>query len=169
MGGDPLSIDAPAQPRVHWAAGIVGGLVGGVGMGLILHAGGNMMPLIGALYDWPTVVGGVLAHLFHSAVIGLLFAVIVSRPPLRGQTTTRGDCVAIGIVYGAIVGLATGGIMLPVALNAIGTQALPGPVLPLPGAIGAILLVVSVGVAHVVYGVLLGATYSLVQSGSGPA
>ena len=156
-----------AGARNALGAGVVGGLVGGVGMGIVLHAGSNMMPLVGALYGWPTVVGGWAAHLAHSVLIGVGFAILASRPALSRQTTDVGGCVAVGIAYAAAVGLVTGGLMLPVSLNAIGTRTLPEPLLPLPGALGGILVVISVGVAHVVYGVLLGATYGYVHGPTG--
>lgn len=135
-------------------------------MGIVLHAGSNMMPLVGAIYGWPTVLGGWLAHLGHSVLIGLLFAALASRPALRRQTTDVGGCVGVGIAYAAAVGLVTGGIMLPASLNALGARTLPEPLLPIPGVLGGILVVLSVGVAHVVYGVLLGATFGYVH---GPA
>lgn len=155
------------QLRNALVAGLVGGLVGGLAMGVILHLGSNMMPFIGALYGWPTVFGGWIAHLINSALIGLLFAVLASRPVFREQTATVGGSVLFGIVYASAVGLATGGIMLPAAMHAIGTETLPEPVFPLPGIIGGILVVLSVGVAHIVYGLLLGATYGVITARTG--
>lgn len=147
-----------------WGAGIAGGLVGGVGMGVVLHAGANIMPFIGALYGWPTVIGGWVAHLMNSVLLGVLFALLVSRPFFREQTTTIGGCVAVGIVYAAAIGLVTSGVMVPIAMNTIGVQSFPEPLLPLPGIIGGILVVVSVGVAHVVYGLVLGAIYGVIHN-----
>lgn len=140
-------------------AGVVGGIGGGVGMGVVLHAGANMMPLVGAIYGAPTALAGWVAHLGHSVLIGLVFAAFASRPVLRPQTTSVGGCVVVGIAYAAAVGLATGGVMLPVSLNAIGAQAFPQPLLPVPGVLGGVLVVISVGVAHLVYGLVLGATF----------
>lgn len=147
-----------------WGAGIGGGLVGGVAMGVILHAGSNMMPLIGALYGWPTVIGGWIAHLLNSIVIGLLFALIISFSIFQEETETVIDCIVLGLIYGVTVGLVTSGIMLPIAMNAIGTQSLPEPIFPLPGFIGGILVVISVGIAHLVYGILLGAVYGIIHT-----
>lgn len=156
--------------RHTWGAGATGGFVGGIGMGVILHAGANVMPFIGALYGWPTVLGGWLAHLTNSVLIGLVFALIVSRPAVRKQTADVGGCVAAGIVYAAAVGLVTSGIMLPIAMDLVGTRSFPEPLLPLPGVVGGTLVVVSIGVAHVVYGLVLGATYGVIHNAprSGP-
>lgn len=146
-----------------WGAGVAGGLVGGVAMGVVLHAGANMMPFVGALYGWPTAIGGWVAHLLHSVLIGLLFVAIVSRPLIAPQTTTLGGSLIAGVVYSAGVGLVTTGIMLPVAMSTLGTATLPESLLPLPGVLGGMLVIISVGVAHLLYGVLLGATYHVVH------
>lgn len=146
------------------SVGALGGLVAGVGMGVVLHAGGNMMSLIGALYGWPSVVGGWTAHLLNSVVLGVLFAVLVSHRLFENQTRTIAGCVALGMVYAAAIGLVTGGIMLPAAINVLGAQSLPAAILPLPGVLGGVVVVLSVGVAHIVYGVLLGVTYGLVHN-----
>lgn len=159
MSTEPVSARFALPSRNALWAGVVGGLGGGVGMGLILHAGANMMPLVGALYGEPTALAGWVAHLGHSVLIGLVFAAIASRPMVRPQTTSVRGCVVVGIAYAAAVGLATGGVMLPISLNAIGARTFPEPLLPLPGALNGVLVVLSVGVAHLVYGLVLGATF----------
>ena len=147
--------------QFRWVAGAASGLVAGIGMGVVFHAGANLMPFIGALYGWPTVVGGWVVHLVNSAVAGLVFAVIVSRPVLREQTTSAAESVAAGVVYAAAIGLVSTGILLPISMNALGVQSFPEPLVPLPGMLGTFLVIVSVGVAHLVYGLLLGGTYAL--------
>jgi hypothetical protein len=160
MRTDTITIESAEAHLYRWRAGVAGGLVGGIGMGLILHAGANIMPFIGALYGWPTTAGGWVAHLVHSVLIGLVFALLVSRPVIREQMTTLSGSIAGGIVYAAAVGLVTSGVMLPIAMNMLGTRLLPEPLLPVPGVLGGLLVILSVGVAHLVYGILLGATYS---------
>lgn len=125
---------------------------------VIFHACANTVPFVDALYGWPTVVGGWVAPLVHSALIGLLFAFVVSRRLVGEQTTTVVGSVAPGAVYAAGVCLVTGGVMLQIAVNALGTLTFPEPLLPVPGLLGDPLVVISLGVAHVGYGVLLGAT-----------
>ena len=147
-----------------WGAGIAGGLVGGVGMGVILHGGANLMPFIGALYGWPTVFGGWITHLLNSVLLGVLFAVVVSLPFFREQTTSLEGCILAGIVYAAAIALVTSGIMLPLTMNLLDIKVLPESLVPVPGVIGGILVVVSVGVAHLVYGLLLGAIYGVLHN-----
>jgi hypothetical protein len=134
-------------------------------MGAVLHWGANVMPLIGALYGWPSVAGGWLAHLVNSALIGVVFAAVVTRPVLRRQTASTVGCATLGITFGAGVGLVTGGVMLPASLNLVGMDVLPEPTLPLPGVLGGIVVVLSIGVAHLVYGLLLGATFGYLYHG----
>lgn len=147
-----------------WGAGIVGGIAGGICMGVILHAGANILPYIGALYGWSTVIGGWIAHLVNSVLIGLLFALLVSRSIIRKQTTSIAECITFGIVYAAAVGLVTGGVMLPLTMNAVGAHSFPEPLLPLPGTLAGAFVVVSIGVAHMVYGLVLGATYGVIHN-----
>lgn len=147
-----------------WGAGIAGGFVSGVGMGIVLHVGANIMPYIGALYGWPTVLGGWIAHLVNSILIGLLFTFLVSHPSLEMRTTSIAEYIAFGIVYAAAVGIVTSGVMLPLSMNAIGTQSFPEPLFPLPGVFGGVLVVLSVGIAHVVYGLILGGTYGIIHT-----
>lgn len=161
---DTVTAPGAESLRDTWGAGLAGGLVGGVGMGLILHAGANMMPFIGAIYGWPTVVGGWVVHLVNSVLIGLLFTALMSRSIVRRQMTTVPDCTACGVVYAGAVGLVTTGLMVPASMNAIGTRSLPEPLLPLSGIAGGVLVVLSVAVAHLVYGLLLGATYGTIHT-----
>lgn len=166
MRTDTITIESAEAHLYRWGAGAAGGLVGGIGMGIILHAGANVMPFIGALYGWSTTAGGWAAHLVHSVLIGLVFALIVSQPVIREQMTTVSGSVVVGLVYAAAVGLVTSGVMLPIAMSAMGAQSLPESTLPLPGVIGGLLVILSVGVAHLVYGILLGATYGRIHTAS---
>ena len=112
------------------------------------------------------MLGGWIAHLTNSVVLGLLFALIVSRWRFHDRTANLFEWAIYGIVYAAAIGLVTGGIMVPAALHLMDATALPQPVLPLPGITGSLLVAFSVGVAHVVYGVLLGTVYGRVHASS---
>ena len=147
-----------------WGAGIAGGLIGGIAMGIVLHAGANMMPSIGALYGWPTVLGGWVGHLANSVVLGLVFAMIVSRWNMDDRTSSVAEWAFYGILYAAAIGLVTGGIMIPITVNLLGIGALPESGLPLSGLAGGLLVAFSVGVAHLVYGVLLGISYGRIHT-----
>lgn len=145
-------------------SGLVSGLIGGIVMGVILHAGSNLMPLIGALYGEPTIMGGWISHLLNSAIIGVLFAVILTRPSIRKRIGTVTEYMIAGMLYATLVGIVTAGIMLPITMNATGTQQLPEPAIASTGLIGELLVVISVGVAHLTYGFVLGAVFYFAYS-----
>ncbi len=133
-------------------------------MGSILHTGSNLMPLIGALYGKPTVMGGWVTHLLNSAVIGVLFAIILTRPSIRDRIDTVTEYLIAGILYATFVGIVTAGIMLPITMNATRAQHLPEPAIAITGVIGEILIVISVGVAHLAYGFVLGVVFNSAYS-----
>lgn len=147
-------------------AGMGGGFVGGIGMGLILHGGAGMMEFIGALYGAPTVPAGWVAHLVNSVIIGLIFALVVSRKAVRGRIETTMEYAIAGMIYATAVGLATVGIMIPMSMRLLDLGAFPEPPLMFAGMIGQFVVVVSVAVAHLVYGVLLGITYRYIRQTS---
>lgn len=141
--------------------GLISGLIGGIAMGALLHVGSNLMPFIGALYGEPTVIGGWISHLLNSAVFGVLFAVIITRPTINYRIKGVSDYFIAGMLYATLIGLVTAGILLPVMMNAIGAQQLPDPAIATTSFVGETLVVVSVGVAHLVYGFVLGGAFYL--------
>ncbi|MFC4248123.1 hypothetical protein ACFOZ7_14470 [Natribaculum luteum] len=145
-----------------WGGGIVGGLVGGVGMGIVLHAGA-LIPILGVLVGDPTARGGWIVHLLLSVFFGLVFAAIVSRPALAEFTETFPSYLGFGFAYGVVLGLFAGGFPFPFALDLLGASTFPVPFLPLPGIAAELLAALSFTVAHLVYGLLLGAVYAAVN------
>ncbi|WP_198667997.1 hypothetical protein [Saliphagus sp. LR7] len=164
MATDTLREGVYGSMSATWGAGAAGGLVGGIGMGIVLHLGANMMPLIGTLYGWPTVLGGWLGHLINSVLLGLVFAALVSRWRIHDRISNVGEWAITGVLYAVAIGLVTGGIMLPITVNLMGTTDLPEPLLPVPGFVGGLLVAFSAGVAHLVYGLLLGTIYGRVHT-----
>jgi uncharacterized membrane-anchored protein YitT (DUF2179 family) len=161
MGTTDLALERTESVRTTWGAGVAGGLVAGIGMGLVLHLGANAMALIGALGGWPTATGGWAVHLTYSVLIALLFTVVVSRRAVAGRVEGRWEYVVGGVAYATAVGLVTVGVMLPAAMSLRGTTTLPEPILPVSGGLGVAVVVTSVAVAHLVYGVLLGVVYGI--------
>ena len=159
MGTTDVVLERTARVRTTWGAGVAAGLVAGLGMGAVLHVGANAMALVGALYGWPTATGGWVVHLANSVLIALLFTVVVSRRAVADRVEAVWQYVVGGVVYATAVGLVTAGVMLPAAMNLRGTRTIPEPILPVSGGLGVAVVVTSVAVAHLVYGVLLGAIY----------
>lgn len=143
--------------------GVGGGLAGGVAMGIVLHLSGeNIMRLIGGMYGQTSVLAGWTAHLFNSAVFGVIFVATVRRPFVRDFATTIGGCIGLGVVYGALLEVVSTGIVLPMAVGLTGLDEVPFPVLT-ESVAGAVTIAVAVAVAHLAYGAILGTVYATVR------
>jgi hypothetical protein len=143
-----------------WRAGALGGLTAGVAMGVLLHGVLGLMPTIGALVGVETVLAGWAVHLFNSTLFGVLFVAVFDRAffdDLRGDV---GDCLALGVVHSALLGVITGGLLLPAAIALEGATMLPVPTLPLPGVTASLEFGAVIAVAHLVYGLVLGRVFA---------
>ena len=159
-GSHTDELDAAYHP---WVAAVVGGLAAGTGMGVVLSVGTQLMPLIGALYGAGTFLGGWVAHLANSVFFALVFSFALSRAVVRRETFPLATYVGIGLGYGAFLGLVTGGVLFPLWLNA-GVQAdVPVPFLPLPDDGTFFVTTLVLGVAHLVYGAILGFVYAVLS------
>ena len=144
----------------RWRAGASGGLVAGAAMGAVLHFGLGLMPTIGALVGVETVLVGWAVHLFNSALFGALFVAVFDRPffaELRGDV---GGCLSLGVVHSALLGVLTGGLLLPAAIAIEGATALPVPTLPVPGLTASFEFGAVIAVAHLLYGLVLGRVFA---------
>lgn len=137
--------------------GVVSGVAAGVVMGILLSVGTELMPLIGALYGYESFWWGWIAHLVNSAVFGLAFALIFSRPLFRPDPPNRWTYLGYGLGYGAFLEIVTGGVLFPLWLRAAAAPELSLPFFPIPGTADRFVPAVVLGVAHLVYGVVLGA------------
>lgn len=159
---------ALATPRSRttesrWRAGILAGLVAGVGMGVVLHLGANMMPFIGALYGHESVLWGWLAHLLNSVVFAVVFVAVISIGLPETYKGTPGEFVMLGVGFGAALGVLGGGVFLPLWMGAVGASTLPTPIVPV-GGMDEVAAGLFFGLAHLVYGTLLGGTYEVLYS-----
>lgn len=156
--GDPQDED-PTAHDVQWTAGLVGGLAGGIVMGLILQFAIGAMPLIGAIIGIQSAIGGWLVHLSVSLFYGLIFAWTVSFPFLRDEfVRTLGGSAAAGFVYGGLLIIISGGVILTLVAEALALTERP---LPIPGTGEGIWLGIWGGIAHLLYGTVLGTVYAL--------
>jgi hypothetical protein len=104
-----------------------------------------------ALYTLgPSLAIGWAIHLFHGAVLGVVFAALVSRPPLGGYVDGIGATLGAGVVYGVVTTVALAWVLLPIWLRVVGFPQAP----PLPN-VG-----MSSLVGHLVYGVVLAGVYA---------
>ncbi|RLM72783.1 hypothetical protein [Halorubrum sp. Atlit-26R] len=144
----------------RWGAGAGSGLVAGAAMGAVLHFGLGLMPTIGALIGVETVLAGLLVHLFNSTLFGGLFVAVFDRPFFADLSEDVGGCLSLGVVHSALLGVITGGLLLPAAIAIEGATSLPVPTLPVPGLNASFEFGVVIAVAHLVYGVVLGRVFA---------
>lgn len=148
-----------------WGGGVIAGIVAGLAMGLILHFGANLIELLGGLAPIPgeSVSLGWLMHILVSIAFGLVFAAVVSRRSIRRNLTTFSEMVLAGFVYGTFIGVLAGGLVFPVAMGRADIAALPLPFLPIPGAAGEFIAAIIFAIGHLVYGLVLGATFATIN------
>nr|WP_241686276.1 hypothetical protein [Halorubrum amylolyticum] len=167
--GGTIGEDSGATGR-RWRAGAVGGLVAGAAMGVVLHGALGLMPTIGALVGVETVAAGWAVHLFNSAVFGALFVAVFDRTFFDELRADVGGCLSLGVVHSALLGVLTGGLLLPTALAIEGASSLPVPTLPVPGLTASLEFGAVIAVAHLLYGLVLGrmfAAFTLADGGIG--
>ncbi|MFC6753855.1 hypothetical protein [Halorubrum tibetense] len=146
--------------QAAWRAGAVGGAVAGVTMGVVLHGLLGLMPTIGALIGVETVLAGWAVHLFNSTAFGVLFVAMFDRPFFDDLRNDVGGCLSLGVLHSALLGVITGGLLLPLSLALAGATSLPVPTLPLPGVTAGLEFGVGIAVAHLIYGVVLGRVFA---------
>lgn len=148
-----------------WGGGVIAGIVAGLAMGFVLHFGANLIELLGGLAPIPveSVGLGWLMHSIVSIAFGLVFAAVVSRRPIRRHLTTFTEMVLAGFAYGAFIGILAGGLVFPVAMGRAGVAALPLPFLPVPGAAGEFIAAIIFAIGHLLYGLVLGASFATIN------
>ena len=129
--------------RVGFAA-----VAAGIAMGLVLDQLSGQMPIIGTLYSVNSPVVGWVTHLFHSILFGLLFAAGCSLPRIKAVAASPRGMTALGVGWGLVLWLFAAGIVMPIWLIAVGTDAM----IPNLSAIGL--------VGHVLWGAILGGLYA---------
>jgi hypothetical protein len=141
---------------MNWKAGIAGGIVAAIVMGVLMLLMNEAViavaiPSMYFLAPPPTVPVGMAVHVFHGAVLGLVFAGVASV--LRFESP--GTVLGLGIAWGILVWIALAALLMPIWLSVVGSPASP----PFPNFAPPSLF------WHVVYGVVLGAVYvALIKS-----
>jgi hypothetical protein len=157
----------PAVDEQRWRVGAIGGLLAGIAMGIILHGALGLMPTIGALIGIETVLAGWAVHLFNSTLFGMLFAGIFDRAFFDELRVDVGGCLSLGIIHSALLGLITGGLLLPAAIAIEGATSLPVPTLPVPGLTAGFEFGAIIAIAHLVYGLVLGRVFAALTLSDG--
>lgn len=145
--GEDVRTDSGAS---HWVGGVVGGLVGALVMGGLMIAMNEdvlavAIPSLYTLAPPPSVPTGVAVHVFHGAVLGLVFAGLVTVFRMDSPIPT----VGLGIGWGVVTWVGLAALLMPVWLDSVGSPADP----PFPNFAPPSLL------WHVTYGLVLGGVY----------
>ncbi|GAB3697798.1 hypothetical protein GCM10028858_10410 [Halorubrum pallidum] len=119
------------------------------------------MPIIRALVGVETVLAGWTVHLFNSTLFGGLFVAIFDRSLFAELQTDLGGCLSLRVGHSALLGVITGGLLLPTALAIEGATSLPVPTLPVPGLTASLEFGAVIAVARLLYGLVLGGTFAV--------
>jgi len=145
---------AASSGEFNWQAGAIGGIVGSVVMGalVVVMNPPTLAVAIPSLYTLappPNLPVGFVVHLFHGAVLGVVFAGIASA--IGADSTAR--VLGLGLGWGVLTWAVLAALVMPQWLAAVGSPASP----PFPNFAPPSLL------WHAVYGLVLGGVFVWVQ------
>ena len=137
-----------------WQAGVLGGIAGALVMGALVVAMNRptlavAIPSLYGLAPPPSVGTGMVVHVSHGAVLGVVFAALVG---LAGADST-GKRLGLGAAWGVLTWVGLAALLMPVWLSTVGSPASP----PFPNFAPPSLL------WHLVYGLVLGGVYGAVE------
>ncbi len=140
------------------AGSAIAGILGTLAFGGFFVAIGNTGVIemaIPAMYgvSGPAPLIGWAIHLFHGAVLGVLYAVIVNSTGYGHHLDELPKAAGLGLGYGVVTTVALAALLMPVWLSSVGFQGAP----PFPnfspmGLVG-----------HLIYGGVLGVSYPVIR------
>lgn len=144
-------------------AGLAGGLLGGLAMGVFFQLGTDVMPVLGRFLGAESALRGWIVHLAISLLLGASFAVVLGYPPIRDFTASFEalEYALSGITYVYAVAAVTIGV-LPLVLELPWVTSVVTPLVPqgAGGSLAALLPAAAFALGHLVYGATLGAVYA---------
>ena len=131
-----------------WQAGVVGGVGGGVVFGVLLSllAPEMLTGMIPAMYGLEGGLAGWIIHVSHGAVLGVVFATLLTVAGKADLSVLAGGVVGVG--YGIVVWATLAVIVMPVWLG----MAEMVPNLDMGSLVG-----------HALYGLVLGVAYAVLS------
>ncbi|WP_058993012.1 DUF6789 family protein [Haloarcula sp. CBA1127] len=136
----------------NWKAGVLGGIAGSAVMGALILVMNTAtlavaIPSLYGLAPPPSPAAGLVVHLSHGAVMGVLFAGFARVLSLESS----GKLLGLGVGWGVATWVLFAALVMPVWLSAVGSPASP----PFPNFAPPSLL------WHVVYGAVLAVVYAV--------
>lgn len=144
----------PASGYDGLGAAVLAGVAAGIVFGVLIQFFLDRMTAIGALYTLgePSLSVGWIAHLAHSAIFALVFAVVTWAEPLAGYVREPSTGLLAGAGYGALLWFVNLGFLWPVWLNTVGLMDLSVPYFTVRPLVG-----------HLVWGALFGLLYPVLR------
>ncbi|WP_266080860.1 histidine kinase [Haladaptatus caseinilyticus] len=153
---DEVTAEQTSPRYGPWLGAVIAGLAGGVAMGILLLilSPDALTIVIPALYGLSGGIAGWFIHLSNSAIFGVIFAAMISLTSLHKYAESERASIGLGAIYGVVLWVLTGSIILPLWLQVVGVPAAPAvPTFALPSLVW-----------HLAYGVVLGAVYPYVRT-----
>jgi hypothetical protein len=145
------TVGETGEPSGNWQAGVLGGIAGALVMGALVLAMSPptlavAIPSLYGLAPPPSPGLGMVVHVSHGAVLGVIFAAVAGALGREDPASL----VGLGIGWGVVTWIALAALLMPVWLSAVGSPASP----PFPNfALPSLLW-------HAVYGAVLGVVYA---------
>lgn len=147
-------------------AGAAAGVLAGIGMGVVLQFGTEILPVLGAFAGRTSLVRGWIINLIISVLYGVFFVVVLAYPPIHSYMGDFDafDYAFVGVVYGTFIVAGTVTLLPFVVelpwLPAAARSSFPNVFSPgLGGLVPAFVL----GIGHLVYGAILGFVYGWID------
>ncbi|PCR91626.1 histidine kinase [Natrinema ejinorense] len=142
-----------ATTLAPWQAGTVGGIVGAIVFGVMMamQTPGVIEAAIPALYGLEGGTVGMIIHVSHGAVLGVVFAALL----VAAGRTDLGlvPTIGVGLAYGIGIWAVFAVLVMPVWLSAVGFGMAPGvPNIAIESLVG-----------HAAYGLVLGTVYAALE------
>lgn len=164
------SAEEPTTAEIGFSrisASLVGGIVAGMAMGLVIQFGTDLMPIFGRLLGERSAIRGWIVHLTVSGSFGVLFGMFESLPFFRELANSVTAYVLLGIIHASVLATILIGVVLPIVSNVLGVVLLPIPGTGVGDGTGdssiGLIHAIIFAVAHLIYGVGLGATYAVLR------
>lgn len=117
-----------SESRHRLMAGAIGGFIATIVMTIPIWAIDPefISETIAGMYGMEGVlIAGLVFHLIHGAILGAIFAVVLTDPSLVRITQWRWKTILVGIAYGLMLALIGTGFIAPVWLEAVGVSEAP--------------------------------------------